>query len=171
MKRSCDWCWFKRSAPSGPTGPSRFPVINRSLPRRCRSGSLKVWRSRWASGRIGWLPWRGVPWTRDTPRAPATSYGYIHRREALDLRGAEAGAPPAFRVESFKEKPSRETAEGYVKSGEYYWSNSNVKRSLYMDNYLYTVSGRYVKANYLDSLAPISSVQIGEATAAPVYYE
>ena len=57
-----------------------------------------------------------------TPRAPATSYGYIHRREALDLRGAEAGAPPAFRVESFKEKPSRETAEGYVKSGEYYWN-------------------------------------------------
>ena len=61
--------------------------------------------------------------------------------------------------------------EELAKSGEYYWSNSNVKRSLYMDNYLYTVSGRYVKANYLDSLAPISSVQIGEATAAPVYYE
>jgi mannose-1-phosphate guanylyltransferase len=56
------------------------------------------------------------------PRSPATSYGYIHRREALELRGADAGTPPAFRVESFKEKPTREVAEEYVKSGEYYWN-------------------------------------------------
>ncbi|MFA6489180.1 MAG: beta-propeller domain-containing protein [Candidatus Micrarchaeia archaeon] len=51
--------------------------------------------------------------------------------------------------------------EELMKSGEYYWSNSNVKRSLYMGNYLYTVSDRYVKANDLGTLAPISSVTLG----------
>jgi len=51
-----------------------------------------------------------------------------------------------------------------TKAGEYYWSNSNVKRSLYMDDYLYTVSDMYVKANSLGTLAPISSVQVGEET-------
>ncbi|MFA6214415.1 MAG: beta-propeller domain-containing protein [Candidatus Micrarchaeia archaeon] len=52
--------------------------------------------------------------------------------------------------------------EAFAKSGEYYYGNGdNVQRSLYMDNYLYTVSDMYVKANSLSTLAPISSVQIG----------
>jgi len=60
--------------------------------------------------------------------------------------------------------------EELAKSGEYYWSNSNVKRSLYMDNYLYTVSDRFVKANGLGSLEEISSVQIAEQSPNP-YWE
>lgn len=58
-----------------------------------------------------------------------------------------------------------------AKSGEYYWSGSNVKRSLYMGNYLYTVSDRYVKANSLDSLQEISMVDIGQETVPPVLYD
>ncbi len=54
--------------------------------------------------------------------------------------------------------------EELLKSGEYYWSSANVMRSLYMDDYLYTISDRYVKANDLPSLAAISSVQIGDMT-------
>ncbi|MEM4634106.1 MAG: beta-propeller domain-containing protein, partial [Candidatus Anstonellaceae archaeon] len=50
--------------------------------------------------------------------------------------------------------------EELLKSGEYFYAKSNVLRSLYMDDYLYTVSNRMVKANDLNSLAHISSVQI-----------
>jgi mannose-1-phosphate guanylyltransferase len=49
-----------------------------------------------------------------TPQHPAICYGYIHR-------GATAG--PAYRVQAFKEKPDAVTAEGYVRSGEYYWNS------------------------------------------------
>ncbi len=57
------------------------------------------------------------------------------------------------------------------KMGDYYWSNSNVKRTLYMDNNLYTVSDQYVKANDLGTLGPLSSVRISNATDyyGPVY--
>jgi len=59
-----------------------------------------------------------------------------------------------------------------LKSGEYFWSQSSVKRSLYMDNYLYTLSDQYVKANDLATIAPISSVQISnESSIWPTYYE
>jgi uncharacterized secreted protein with C-terminal beta-propeller domain len=50
------------------------------------------------------------------------------------------------------------------KSGDYYWSGASVKRSLYMDDYLYTVSDMYVKANQLPSLFGLSSVQIANGT-------
>ena len=59
-------------------------------------------------------------------------------------------------------KVTHATEEELLKSGEYYWSAAQVSRSLYMDNVLYTVSDRYVKANDLGTLAPISSVKIGE---------
>jgi uncharacterized secreted protein with C-terminal beta-propeller domain len=54
-------------------------------------------------------------------------------------------------------------AEDFARSGEYYYGSGNdVMRSLYMDNYLYTVSGKYVKANDLGTLDEVSSVQIAE---------
>ena len=62
------------------------------------------------------------------------------------------------------------TDEEMMKAGEYYWSNSNVKRALYMDDYLYTVSDQYVKANSLSSLAQISSVQVGSKAQNGYYY-
>lgn len=56
------------------------------------------------------------------PRSPATCYGYVHRGEKLAIREAGEKAPPIFRVQSFKEKPDRATAEQYLKAGDYYWN-------------------------------------------------
>ena len=49
-----------------------------------------------------------------------TGLGYIHRGEALRLRD---GATGAFRVQAFKEKPEKATADRYVESGRYYWNS------------------------------------------------
>ena len=49
-----------------------------------------------------------------TPDSPHTGYGYVQR-------GAQV-APHVFRAGKFKEKPTRELAETYLKSGEYYWN-------------------------------------------------
>jgi uncharacterized secreted protein with C-terminal beta-propeller domain len=56
--------------------------------------------------------------------------------------------------------------DSLAKSGDYYWSGSNVLRSLYMDDTLYTVSSNYVKANSLSTLGEISMVQLGRGTSA-----
>lgn len=50
------------------------------------------------------------------PARPATGYGYI--KAAND--GAEGAVRP---VERFVEKPDRDTAEGYLASGDYYWNS------------------------------------------------
>jgi len=57
----------------------------------------------------GWLATFGI-----TPDGPETGYGYIKRGEAL--------APGVARVESFVEKPDRETAEAYLATGRYNWN-------------------------------------------------
>ena len=50
-----------------------------------------------------------------TPTRPETGYGYLQCGAAL-LGGS------VLAVEEFKEKPSYEVAEGYVKSGNYLWN-------------------------------------------------
>ena len=50
-----------------------------------------------------------------TPDSPHTGYGYVQR-------GAQV-APHVFRAGKFQEKPTREVAETYLKSGEYYWNS------------------------------------------------
>lgn len=50
-----------------------------------------------------------------TPDGPHTGYGYIHRGAAL--------GPGLFEVLAFKEKPTRSVAEGYLRSGEYFWNS------------------------------------------------
>lgn len=50
------------------------------------------------------------------PTYPATGYGYIERADAIPNS-------PALSVRSFREKPSRETAESYIQSGNYYWNS------------------------------------------------
>jgi mannose-1-phosphate guanylyltransferase/mannose-1-phosphate guanylyltransferase/mannose-6-phosphate isomerase len=52
-----------------------------------------------------------------TPDKPATGYGYIRVGEPL------AGIAGAHRVAAFVEKPDRETAEGYVRTGTYLWNS------------------------------------------------
>jgi mannose-1-phosphate guanylyltransferase/mannose-6-phosphate isomerase len=52
-----------------------------------------------------------------TPGAPHTGYGYIRRGAPL------AGFDGAFAVGAFTEKPDRETATGYLASGDYSWNS------------------------------------------------
>jgi mannose-1-phosphate guanylyltransferase/mannose-6-phosphate isomerase len=48
------------------------------------------------------------------PNAPETGYGYIQ---------AGAATSGAFAVQSFREKPDRETAEEYLAAGNYFWNS------------------------------------------------
>jgi uncharacterized secreted protein with C-terminal beta-propeller domain len=50
--------------------------------------------------------------------------------------------------------------DAYVKSGYYFYSPHDVKRSLYMDDVLYTISGSKVKMNSLDDLEEINEVEL-----------
>ncbi|AEF88037.1 mannose-1-phosphate guanylyltransferase/mannose-6-phosphate isomerase [Delftia sp. Cs1-4] len=50
-----------------------------------------------------------------TPSRPETGYGYIQKAEAVDCG--------AFAIRSFTEKPSRELAENYLRSGDYLWNS------------------------------------------------
>ncbi|TWT44844.1 Mannose-1-phosphate guanylyltransferase [Phycisphaerae bacterium RAS1] len=50
-----------------------------------------------------------------TPDSPHTGYGYVRRGEPT--------APHTFRAAEFREKPTRDVAEAYLKSGEYYWNS------------------------------------------------
>ncbi|MCM8536836.1 MAG: mannose-1-phosphate guanylyltransferase/mannose-6-phosphate isomerase [Lentisphaeraceae bacterium] len=60
------------------------------------------------------------------PTAPETGYGYICRGEELEEF--------AYKVSSFEEKPSKEVAEKYLKSGEYLWNSGMflIKASIYL---------------------------------------
>jgi mannose-1-phosphate guanylyltransferase len=56
----------------------------------------------------------GIP-----PTYPATGYGYIQRGPHIgDRQGISA-----FRVASFREKPSADLAEKWLVSGQYYWNS------------------------------------------------
>jgi mannose-1-phosphate guanylyltransferase len=52
-----------------------------------------------------------------SPTYPSTGYGYIERG-ASRIEGAENTWP----VAAFREKPDRETAEEYLKTGRFYWN-------------------------------------------------
>ncbi|MBI4758355.1 MAG: mannose-1-phosphate guanylyltransferase [Chloroflexi bacterium] len=52
------------------------------------------------------------------PSSPQTGYGYIGRG---DLLGSYNGHQ-VFKVAQFSEKPDRETAERYLRSGSYFWN-------------------------------------------------
>lgn len=62
-----------------------------------------------------WLVTFGI-----VPDRAETGYGYIRQGEPLVLEGHEG---PALRIESFVEKPDRETAEGYLRDGRYLWNS------------------------------------------------
>jgi mannose-1-phosphate guanylyltransferase/mannose-6-phosphate isomerase len=65
----------------------------------------------------GWLVTLGIKPTR-----PETGYGYIQRNAPLEEAQSLPGETP-FRVGRFTEKPDREKAEAYVRSGDYYWNS------------------------------------------------
>lgn len=51
-----------------------------------------------------------------------TGLGYVQRGEALKIK-TDAGSPGAYKVQSFKEKPDKPTADRYVESGRFYWNS------------------------------------------------
>ena len=51
-----------------------------------------------------------------------TGLGYIQRGDTLKVR-TDAGSPGAFKVQAFKEKPDKQTADRYVESGRFYWNS------------------------------------------------
>jgi len=53
------------------------------------------------------------------PDHPATGYGYIRRRELF----TKIDKVEVYKVQSFAEKPDRETAEQFLKKGDYYWNS------------------------------------------------
>lgn len=51
--------------------------------------------------------------------------------------------------------------EDYKKAGNYWYdSDRNIDRIIYIDDVLYTISGKYIKANRLDNLAEIGALEI-----------
>lgn len=52
-----------------------------------------------------------------TPDRPETGYGYIERGSPI------REAPGAYRIASFREKPDRSVAAGYLASGRYWWNS------------------------------------------------
>lgn len=74
----------------------------------CMSSGVKLIES--APGRIVTFGIR--------PSYAAESFGYVQRAESLD-----SGVSGAYRVDSFREKPNRETAETYLSAGTYYWNS------------------------------------------------
>lgn len=54
------------------------------------------------------------------PSYPETGYGYIEAEGRINNKNEEDGIA---RVISFKEKPDRDTAIGYIKKGNFYWNS------------------------------------------------
>ncbi len=50
------------------------------------------------------------------PTAPETGYGYIQSGEPLQSEGC-------FKVARFVEKPNRETAQGFIEAGNFFWNS------------------------------------------------
>ncbi|MDP2906513.1 MAG: beta-propeller domain-containing protein [Nanoarchaeota archaeon] len=63
-----------------------------------------------------------------------------------------------------------EDDETFLKSGYYYYNDAySVKRSLYMDDVLYTVSGKLIKMNSLDDLNEVNNVKLPYEVEQPYY--
>jgi mannose-1-phosphate guanylyltransferase/mannose-1-phosphate guanylyltransferase/mannose-6-phosphate isomerase len=62
------------------------------------------------------------------PLSPDTGYGYIETSQLLSAprvqdKGRRHYEPEVYRASSFREKPDRETAERYIKAGNFYWNS------------------------------------------------
>jgi mannose-1-phosphate guanylyltransferase/mannose-6-phosphate isomerase len=97
-----------------------------------------------AQAEAGNLVTFGIP-----PEHPETGYGYIQKGEPLPGDGA-------FRVARFVEKPDRERAEQFLKSGDYYWNSGMFafRASVYLEE---------LKAHAPDMLAACEAAVAGAA--------
>jgi mannose-1-phosphate guanylyltransferase/mannose-6-phosphate isomerase len=57
------------------------------------------------------------------PERAEIGYGYIQRGAALAVDDHGHDGEPAFRVDAFREKPDRATAEAYLATGDYVWNS------------------------------------------------
>ncbi len=71
---------------------------------------------------------------------------------------------------ALKGRVSHDDNETLMKSGYYYSSPYSVKRTLYMDNVLYTVSGKMIKMNNLDSMGEINRIELPSEGQGGFYY-
>ncbi len=78
-----------------------------------------------------------------TPSRPETGYGYIQISEETHI-----DFPEIRKVKTFAEKPDRNTAEAFIKSGEFYWNSgifiwslSSIKKAF--DDYLPDISNLF----------------------------
>jgi mannose-1-phosphate guanylyltransferase len=53
------------------------------------------------------------------PAYPETGYGYIQRNEAV----LSSNQKTIYKVKTFAEKPNRDTAERFLKSGDFFWNS------------------------------------------------
>jgi mannose-1-phosphate guanylyltransferase len=58
------------------------------------------------------------------PTIPSEQFGYIRRGERLPSDPSR-DAPPTFRLAHFKEKPTTQQAQEFLRTGEYYWNCGN----------------------------------------------
>jgi len=55
------------------------------------------------------------------PSSPETGYGYIEQGKPVG--GVSGDKPKGFAISRFVEKPDAETAEGFLRSGNYFWNS------------------------------------------------
>lgn len=82
------------------------------------------------------------------PDCPETGYGYIRRGNSCDLMNDSV----VYSVKKFVEKPSLETAEEYLASGDYYWNSGMF---VWRPSVILAAIGRYL---------PDMAEKIGEVT-------
>ncbi len=58
-----------------------------------------------------------------TPAHPSTAFGYVETGDPFDAQNADTSKIPFHRVARFVEKPDRETAEGYLATGRFWWNS------------------------------------------------
>lgn len=85
------------------------------------------------------------------PTYAATGFGYIERDEAID---SDSGV---YMVQSFKEKPDRDTAQRYIDSGKYLWNCGYFVGSVNTFTNEMAACAPELKANF-DKLAAIDQV-------------
>ncbi len=85
-----------------------------------------------------------------TPTEPSSGYGYIETGDPAEV----CEGIRFFHAKRFVEKPDRETAAGYLKSGKYYWNSGMFVWSV---RSLYTAlqSHRPPLADLIDDLKPV----------------
>ena len=66
----------------------------------------------------GWLVTLGI-----RPTRPETGYGYIRKGSRIDSLGLSNLECDVYKVSRFTEKPDQETAEKYLRSGDFFWNS------------------------------------------------